>query len=241
MLKHFRSGKKRIRTLWWILTIGTVTSFIGLFVFRSGTGVDDALGTRARGSVVGKVGGVPITDTELADATTLAMGQYKTQYGAEPTGRDAALLKEQVWNNLVTQKALAAQAQRSGIDVTDAEIVYAVKNTPPQDVATNPAFQTNGRFDPAKWTQALNDPNINWFPLEQRMRDELPGQRLEERMIAGVKISEPELRRTYVNQYELAQVTGALLPLDAAVDTTKLNEAALKSYYDAHKTEFSGP
>lgn len=241
MLKHFRSGKKRIRTLWWILTIGTVASFIGLFVFRSGTGIDDAIGTNKSGAIVGKVGGVPITDAELADATTLAMGQYKQQYGAEPTGRDAALLKEQVWSNVVTQKALSATATRSGMGVTDAEIVYAVHNTPPQDVASNPAFQTNGRFDPAKWTQALNDPNINWFPLEQRMRDQLPGQRLEERMIAGVKISEPELRRTYVNQYELAQVTGALLPLDAAIDTTKLNDGALKSYYDAHKDEFGGP
>ncbi len=242
MLKHFRSGKKRIRTLWWILTIGTVGSFIGLFVFRSGTGVDDLVGQSRKGSIVGKVGGVEITDTELTDATQLALSQYKTQYGQEPTGRDLAVLKEQVWMNLVTQKALNAQARKAGIGVSDAEVVYAVHNTPPQDVASNPAFQTNGRFDPSKWQQALSDPNINWFPLEQRMRDELPGQRLEERMIAGIKISEPELRRLYLNQYEKAQVTGALVPLDGSpIDSTRLNDAALKAYYDAHVDDFSGP
>jgi len=242
MLKHFRSGKKRIRTLWWILTIGTVASFIGLFVFRSGTGVDDLTGQSRSGSVIGKVGGSEITDNELTDALQLALAQYKAQYGQEPAGRDLAMLKEQVWSNLVTQKALNVEAHKAGIGVSDPEIVFAVHNTPPQDVATNPAFQTNGRFDPSKWQQALSDPTMNWFPLEQRMRDQLPGQRLEERMIAGVKISEPELRRLYVDQYEKAQVTGALIPLDAtAIDSTKLNTAALQAYYASHKEDFSGP
>jgi hypothetical protein len=56
------------------------------------------------------------------------------------------------------------------------------------------------------------------------MRKMLPGQRLEERVIAGVKISEPELRRLYDLQYEKAVVTGALLPLDVTpIDSTRLN------------------
>ena len=41
MLKHFRSGSKRIRTLWWVLTIGTVVTFIGGFIFIFGSGTGD--------------------------------------------------------------------------------------------------------------------------------------------------------------------------------------------------------
>jgi peptidyl-prolyl cis-trans isomerase D len=242
MLKHFRSGSKRIRTLWWILTIGTVVTFIGGFIFIFGSGAGDASRALTTPSVVGTVGKADISQAELASATQNALAQYKAQYGSDPTGRDAAMLQEQVWNNLLTEKAVEAEARKLGITVTDPEVVFAVKNTPPPEVAQNPAFLTNGRFDPNKWTQALADPSINWSPLEERMRHMLPGQRLEERVIAGVKISEPELRRLYDLQYQKAVVTAALLPLDQSpIDSTKLNRAALQAYYDAHKGDFTGP
>jgi peptidyl-prolyl cis-trans isomerase D len=242
MLKHFRSGSKRIRTLWWVLTIGTVVTFIGGFIFIFGSGTGDTSRGADAPAVVGSVGQAEITQADLANATQTAMSQYKMQYGSDPAGRDAAMLNEQVWNNLLTEKAIEAEAKRLGLKVTDPEVVFAVKNTPPPDVAQNPAFLTNGRFDASKWTKALSDPSINWSPLEDRMRQMLPGQRLEERVIAGVKISEPELRRLYDLQYQKAVVTGALLPLDTApIDSAKLNTAAQKAYYEAHKAEFIGP
>ena len=176
MLKHFRSGSKRIRTLWWILTIGTVVTFISGFIFIFGSGVGDVDRALTTPSVVGSVGGKPISQAELASATQTALAQYKAQYGAAPTGRDAAILEEQVWNNLLTERAIEAEAKRLGLKVTDEELVFAVKNTPPPDVAQSPAYQTNGRFDPQKWAQALSDPTLNWSPLEDRMRRSLPGQ-----------------------------------------------------------------
>lgn len=242
MLKHFRSGSKRIRTLWWFLTIGTVVTFIGGFIFIFGSGTGDSSMAMNAPAVVGSVGDAEISQADLANATQTALAQYKAQYGTDPAGRDAAILNEQVWNNLVTERAIGAEAQRLGIRVTDPEIVFAVKNTPPPDVAQNPAFLTNGRFDPAKWGQALGDPTVNWSPLEDRMRRILPGQRLEERVIAGVKISEPELKRLYDLQYQKAIATVAMLPLDMApIDSSKLNEAALKAYHQAHAGDFVGP
>ena len=242
MLKHFRSGSKRIRTLWWILTIGTVVTFIGGFIFIFGSGAGDSSRATTAPAVVGTIGNTEIGQVELANATQTAIAQYKAQYGSDPQGRDAAVLNEQVWNNLLTEKAVEAEAKKLGIKVTDEEVVFAVKNTPPPDVAQNAAFMTNGRFDPTKWSQALADPSVNWSPLEARMRQMLPGQRLEERVIAGVKISEPELRRLYDLQYQQAVVTAALLPLDTApIDSSKLNEAAMRAYYEAHKGDFSGP
>jgi peptidyl-prolyl cis-trans isomerase D len=242
MLKHFRSGSKRIRTLWWVLTIGTVVTFIGGFIFIFGSGAGDASRAMTTPSVVGSVGSSDISQADLANATQVALAQYKSQYGSDPTGRDAAILNEQVWNNLVTERAIETEAERLGIKVTDPEVVFAVKNTPPPDVAQNPAFQTNGRFDPAKWNQALNDPSVNWSPLEERMRKSLPAQRLEERVIAGVKISEPELQRLYDLQYQKVSATLAQLPLDTSpIDSSKLNDAALRAYYQAHPSDFAGP
>ena len=242
MLRHFRSGSKRIRTLWWVLTIGTVVTFIGGFIFIFGSGVGDVSQALNTPSVVGTVGDSQISQADLANATQTALAQYKGQYGNEPTGRDAAILHEQVWNNLLTERAIESEASRLGIKVSDPEIVFAIKNTPPPDIAQSPALQTNGRFDPSKWVQMLGNPAANWAWLEDRMRRSLPGQRLEERVIAGVKISEPELQRLYDMQYHQAAATVAMLPLDMApIDSSKLSDAALRAYYQAHANDFAGP
>ncbi len=242
MLRHFRSGSKRVRTLWWILTIGTVVTFIGGFVFIFGSGVGDLSRAMEVPDVVGKVNDKSIHQAEFNNAVGLAENNYVAQYGSPPVGRDAVLVSEQAWTNLVAERAVDALARRYGISVGDAEVVHAAKNSPPPDITLNPAFQTNGRFDRAKWQQALADPSIDWSPLEQRMRSLLPAQRLEERVIAGVKISEPELQRLFATQYDQVQASVVVLPLDASpIDTTKLGDAALRAYYDAHQAEFSTP
>src|SRR5688572_3287807 len=242
MLKHFRSGSKRIRTIWWFLTIGTVLSFILGFNFLFGSGVGDISTATATRGVLGRVDGEPITQVEWQNALDVARMQYKNQYGTDPDARDEALLNEQVWSNLVSEKVLTARAKELGIEVSDAEVLFAARNTPPPDISQNPAFQTNGRFDPAKWQQALADPSINWSPLEERLRRLLPAQKLEERVIAGVKISEPELRRLFAQQYDTAQATVAVFPLDLSpIDSTRLSDAALRKYYEQHSARFTGP
>jgi peptidyl-prolyl cis-trans isomerase D len=242
MLKHFRSGSKRIRTLWWILTIGTVVTFIGGFIFIFGSGAGDLGRAMQVTDQVGKVGDEPIRQSEYAGAIGIAETGYAGQYGTQPSGNDAALVREQAWTNLVAERAVDRVARRLGLKVGDAEVVYAAKNSPPPDVTLNPAFMTNGRFDRTKWQQALADPSIDWSPLEQRMREVLPAQRLEERVIAGVKISEPELMRLFSTQYDRARASYVLLPLDPTpVDTTKLSDAALRAHYEAHRADFSSP
>ncbi len=241
MLKHFRSGSKRIRTLWWILTIGTVVTFIGGFIFIFGSGAGDMSRAMQVTDMVGKVGDSEVRQVQYANALASAQSSYEAQYGTKPMGRDGALLREQAWFNLVTERSVDGIAKRYGFAATDAEVVFAARNTPPPDITSNPAFMTNGQFDRTKWQSALADPTIDWTPLEERLRSILPAQRLEERVIAGVKISEPELQRLYANQYEQAKVSLVLLPLDMApVDTTKLGDGALKAYYDTHKGEFEG-
>ena len=241
MLKHFRSGSKRIRTLWWVLTIGTVVTFIGGFVVF-GQSPGDSNGPKQTADIIAKVGGQEVRQSQLVAAEQVAQLNYASQYGTAAVGNDAVLVREQAWTNLLSERAVDAVARKYGMKVGDAEVVYAAKNSPPPDVTMEPSLQTNGRFDKSKWMQVLADPSRDFSPLEERMRDVLPGQRLEERIIAGVKISEPELQRLFATQYDRAKVSFVFLPLDPApLDTTKLGETVLRKYYDDHKGEFASP
>jgi peptidyl-prolyl cis-trans isomerase D len=74
------------------------------------------------------------------------------------------------------------------------------------------------------------------------MRQILPAQRLEERVIAGVKISEPELQRLFSTQYDRVQASYVVLPLDGSpIDSNQVGDAVLRKYYDEHKAEFTTP
>ena len=81
MLKHFRSGSKRIRTLWWILTIGTVVTFIGGFIFIFGSGAGDMSRSMQNPDTIGKIGGNTLRSSDYASALASAEANYQTQYG----------------------------------------------------------------------------------------------------------------------------------------------------------------
>jgi peptidyl-prolyl cis-trans isomerase D len=238
MLKFLRGGR-RTAAIWWLVIFGTAVTFvIGFSV------APNLVGTReVRGStILGTVGGQPITQDEMQTTYTTLAQSFVNQYQHDPQGRDEGMLREQAWMQLLTQKAVAAECQRLDIRASDPEVVFAVRFTPPSSVAQQAAFQTNGRFDQQKYQAALSDPSINWAPLEDEVRRGLPAQKLQERILATAKFSEPELRQAVLDQYQRVQVTVARwAPTTGPVDTTKFTEAALRDYYDKHHELFEGP
>ena len=58
MLRFIRSGSKHTKTIWWILIVVTVVTFLGGFVFLFGAGLDSSYRARVSGAV-GTVDGMP--------------------------------------------------------------------------------------------------------------------------------------------------------------------------------------
>ena len=238
MLKFLR-GSRRTAIIWWLVILGTAVTFIIGFSVAP-----NIVGTReVRGStVLGTVDGQPITQQDLQNTYNGLVQQFVQQYGRDPQSREEGMLREQAWLQLLTEKSMLRLGRRIGFRATDPEVVFAMRNTPPASVRSQPAFQTNGRFDAQKYMAALSDPQINWSPLEEEVRRTLPAQKVEERLLATAKFSEPELMRAFVDQYEKAQVMVARwLPSTAPLDTTKITDATLREYYEQHRGLFSGP
>jgi parvulin-like peptidyl-prolyl isomerase len=238
MLKFLRGGK-RTAAIWWMVIFGTAISFIiGFSVAPNLVGTSEVSGS----TVLGTVGGEPVTQEEWQAKYAELAQTFRLQRGADPERRDEAQMREQAWLQLLTEKAVLQEGERLGFAASDSEVVFAIRNTPPPIVRTMPAFQTNGRFEPQKYFAALQDPEVNWSPLEEEMRRSLPGQKLEERLIASAKFSEPELRRAFRDQYERATVTVARwLESPQPVDTTMFTEEVLRRYHTEHPAQFSGP
>jgi peptidyl-prolyl cis-trans isomerase D len=238
MLKFLR-GSRRTAAIWWLIIFGTAVTFI--IGFSVAPNLVSGRGTSTT-ATVGSVNGRPITVGDYDRTLNEVSTTYRSQYGHDPQGRDLEMMREQAWGQLVTETAILDAAKKEGYGASDDEVLFAVKNTPPPWVRSQPAFETNGQFDARKYQSALSDPTMNWAPLEDEMRRMLPGQKLESNLLSTAKFSEPELRETFLDQYEKANVTVARwTAVTGPIDTSKFNETALKAYYEAHKGHFAGP
>ncbi|MBA2565228.1 MAG: peptidylprolyl isomerase [Gemmatimonadetes bacterium] len=215
-------------------------SFVGLMVFdwamdlsgRSG-GSSNAIGT--------------VNDTEIP------LTEYQRQYenlldrareenpDTEPDEERLAALDKQAWDAVVSAALLRAEADRRGIDVTDREVVGYVRDNPPAEMQQSPAFQTNGVFDPAKYRQALANPQLagTWDQYASIVRGELPLRKLQQQVLAGLSVTDREVEDAFRVQNE--QVRVDYLYLDPAVlvpdSAVRVSDQAVRDAYEDRKNE----
>jgi len=241
MLRFMRTGNKRTKTIWWIVIVVTVVTFVGGFVFILGAGFDSTYRAQASGAV-GTVNGMNITRTDYQNALLEQRAAYQAQYGTDPVDRDEKYLEAQTWRSLVVQRLLAGEAKDAGLGATDQEVILAMQVTPPSVLTSAPAFQTDGKFDPAKYRQALSDPNNNWEPFEAMVRNQLPMRKLQERLASAVKLSEPEIREAYRFRFERVRATIVSVLPESGAQPPAPTEAELEAAYEKYGSRFAtGP
>lgn len=237
MLRFLRGATHHTKTIWWVLIFLTVGSFLIGFVFLLGSGLGTGPGARKSG-VLGSVNGERITLEEYQTAISNQRETYKRQYGTDPADRDERMVEVQAWRSLVMEKLMADEAKKLGIPAHDKEVVLTLESSPPAQLASQPVFQTDGKFDASKYQQALRDPKNNWGPFEEMTRQQLPVKKLQERLMSSIKLSQPELLEAFHDRYDKATVTIVQVPAapDSAVSSP--TEADIDRAYQQHKGRF---
>jgi peptidyl-prolyl cis-trans isomerase D len=237
MLGHLRSGNKRTKTIWWFLTVVTVGSFLGGFVFLAGLGRDQ--GTRARLSGnIGSINGEGVTVTQWQAALEEARQGYRQRYGVDPQDRDLKTVEQQAWRSIVNERLFAQQAKQAGLGASDNEVVIGMRTNPPSILLASAAFQTDGKFDPTKYQQALANPGNNWAPFEAMLREQLPVRKLQERLLASIKLSQPELKQAFRDRYDHFSATLLTVP-PADTGRSSGSEEELKATYEKYKSRMA--
>ncbi len=237
MLRFLRVGNKRTKTIWWALIIITVVTFLGGFVFLVGAGFDSTQAARMSGAA-GAVNGRPVTREEYQAALAEQRAGYLRQYNTQPTEQDQRVIELQAWRGLVSQHLLTDKARAAGLHATDREIVLTLQSNPPSLLVTSPAFQTDGKFDPAKYQAALSNPGNNWGEIEEMIRGQIPMRKLQERLISSLKFSESELRQAYHERFERATATVLQVPARNEANLPPPTDADLQRAYDLYKDRF---
>lgn len=230
----------------------SIAKYIWIFLFIAFVGgflLGDVSGLIGRApvtasSVVATVNGEEIPYLTWQNLVNSLAQQEQQQSQRGITLDDQRRLEEQAFEQLVGDVLLSQEYARRGIRVSDAEIREAALLSPPPQVYQNPDFQTDGRFDPAKYQRFISSPVAKQqgllVQLENYYRAELPKSKLYAQLIADAWVSDAQLWRAYQDQKDSVTIQYvALRPAPAEVAATVVPEKEIRAYYDRYETRWT--
>lgn len=98
----------------------------------------------SRSEDIGKVDGSVIEYQEFKKKAEFVELQEEQQSGRKPNASRLSQIREQVWNQITSEKIFYAEAAKLGIDFTSKELESILKSNDP----SNPLMQEKGMIDP---------------------------------------------------------------------------------------------
>ncbi|HMV26541.1 MAG TPA: SurA N-terminal domain-containing protein, partial [bacterium] len=145
----------REKTHW--LLYALIVFFIALIVIEWGANYTD-IANKSRGTI-GKINGEDIRYADFATVYNNQINNARAQKDGEAlTDAEMEQLSDQIWNQIVEEKLLREYMKENHVAVGDTEVVFELRNNPPEFIKNTPAFLTDGNFDMNKYQQALNNP-----------------------------------------------------------------------------------
>ncbi|WP_104732135.1 peptidylprolyl isomerase [Helicobacter salomonis] len=224
MITWMQKHKKYLVVTIWISTIAFVAAgMIGWGQYNFSLGNDS----------VAKVGQVLITQEELemeykrlVDAYSESIPDFKD---LDAKQLQAMGLEKSALNLLINQAYLKNLALDLGVGVSNAEIIAEIQKSK--------MFQKDGRFDESLYKQLLQQNHYRPSAFEDNVRNALLVQKIS---ALFPKATTPLERNAFA--YPLKIQDRAVIKILHAKDAPiKIEESALKSYYEQHKDTYKLP
>ncbi|MHB1329050.1 MAG: SurA N-terminal domain-containing protein [Gemmatimonadales bacterium] len=233
MMQAFRNAAKPV------MVVVAITFFIWLVWDLSGLG--SGTGSIFASRSVGKVNGESIDIRVFDQQVQNASAEYQ-QRGVTLGLDQMHNVRDQVWDQTVQTILLRKEYERRGLQVSDAEIVDAIRNLPLPDLQQVPTFQTNGQFDIEKYQRWLaSAEGQQYIPvLESQYREQLLQAKLFRSVVADVFISDAALWERYRDEREQVRIGLVRIDPGSAVSApaTPITDAEASEYYNANKERF---
>ncbi|WP_020203702.1 SurA N-terminal domain-containing protein [Cupriavidus sp. WS] len=187
-----------------------------------------------------KVDGRAITTQEVDNVVRDQSERMRQVLGPnyDPRQFEGAQARQQVLDQLILQRVVANDVANKHLTVSDVALQQAIYSIPA--IASLPK-QADGRLEPKPYLELLAQQGLTPEQLEARMRFDLATQQLGGSIGATAFVPKSLLDRLIAirDQQRDVQVL-QFKPADFAAKVTP-DEAALKAYYESHKTQFAVP
>lgn len=217
--------KKRVVQV--ILALITLPfAFFGVdYYFRGGGGATE----------VARVGSEKISQNDFANALRDQQDRMRQSMGKDydPTVFDNPEVRYSMLEQLIGQRVLDAQVRRDNLRVSDAQLAQFIGDLPP--------FQEDGKFSRTRYEQLLQSQGMTPLSFEQRVRQELTVAPLQEPIANGNITAMSNVERYLGLLEQKREVAVATIAPDAFLKEVKIDDAAVKAFYDANQAAFQVP
>jgi peptidyl-prolyl cis-trans isomerase D len=229
MLDRMRRHKGWLKWSLAIVCVSFVVLYVPQFLDPTGTGA----GAAPR-DVVATVEGRPIMASTYQMAYTQQMAQLRQAYG-QMTDQMAQQLGfgQRIMQQLVSQEAQLAEADRLGITVTDGELR--------ERLIRLPSFQENGVFiGDARYRALLGGarPPVRPAQFEEDLRRSLVAEKLQNSVAGWINVSDADVEEAYRRQHERVRLDLAIFNADQFKTGITPTDAELAAEYAASPDAF---
>lgn len=209
-------------------------TIIGLIVMLMAfTGFEAIVTGTSNRNNAAKVNGDTITLNELGQAVEMQRRQLLQQLGRDFDASllDEKLLREASLKGLIDRKLLLQGARDAGFAFSQPALDQVILKTP--------EFQTEGRFDPARFDQVIRQMGYTRLQFRQMLEEEMLIGQLRAGLGASSFVTEDQARAFASLERQTRDFASLVIKADSAA--TKVSDEDVKSYYDERAAEFMSP
>lgn len=231
--------------------------FIAFMVFQDSASCTQRSSTAK--TVVGTVNGTAISATEYESLVTSITQRMKQQNPEADV--DDAMVREQAWMTIVDNTLLEQEAQRLGVEVSQAEILDFFFVSPP-DFLTSAFRDSTGQVNWKLYRDAMTNPSIlrqyvggtdadkdnavaQFSQQMAQTRLDVMRQKVQEAVLTAVEasaapVSPLMVERQWLTQNSVADVKFVALPASRIPEAQvgAVTDDEIKAYYEKHKLAF---
>ena len=226
MFDLFRSRDKAVRITLSVLLGLVALSMVTYLIPTSGT---DTGNPNADTTVVASIGKDSLTSQQVSKVI-----QNMTRSRQMPPEL-LAIYVPQIVQQLITDRAMAYEANRLGLKASSDETENAIMDGLPAEIVKN------GKVDTTTLNALLQQQGVSMAELKDDTSRQLVVSRLRQIVSEGVVVSPREIADEFHRKNDKVRIEYALLSPAKYQAEAEPTDAEIKAYYDAHKALFQTP
>ena len=180
-----------------------------------------------------KVNGVEVPANQVRQTYQQQLAQAERQTNGTLSEGQRAELKKRVLDEYVNSEALLTRADALGYRVNDAEVLQAECQIP--------AFQVDGKCDMAHAVAVLRSQGRSPLEIESLFARDVKLRQLNSALNLSSFATASEVQRMRALTRQQREIAWLTLPAEKYAAQANPDEAALRSYYEAHKSSYMTP
>ena len=187
-------------------------------------------------NAIAKVGNQTITQQEWEGAQRQQIDRYRQMLGAQFDQKmfDTPEAKQGILDNLIAERAIAAEVSSSHLSVSDAALHSEISQTPGLKLA-------DGQFDMQRYKALLAAQGMTPDMYDARLRKDMAMQQLSGAIVGSAFAPRAVASRLSEIRDQEREVQELLLPVADFLPQVKVSDAMVKAFYDKNSKLFDVP